>query len=107
LLEIIKPQYLVLKPGLLGGIASSAEWVSAAREKGTKWWITSSLETNIGLNAIAQWTFTLNNPIAHGLSTGSMFMGNISSPLYLSGERLYYDPDRKWDLSVFDDSLPA
>jgi len=106
LIEIIKPQYIVLKPGLLGGIASAADWVNAARESGTSWWVTSALETNIGMNAIAQWTFTLNNPTAHGLSTGALYAENIPSPLYLFGERLYFDPDRKWDLSAFDDIIP-
>jgi O-succinylbenzoate synthase len=99
LLEIIKPQYVVLKPGLLGGLAICKDWISLAQEKEIGWWITSSLETNIGLNAISQWTYTLQNHIYHGLSTGSLYNNNIRSPLYLHGERLYYDPERKWDLS--------
>jgi o-succinylbenzoate synthase len=101
LLEIIKPPYLVLKPGLLGGIVPCMEWIELARECKTDWWITSALETNIGLNAIAQWTYTLNNPIAHGLSTGSLYTDIIPSPLYRYNDRLYYDPDRNWDLSDF------
>jgi len=103
IMDLIKPQYIVLKPGLLGGLASCAEWIRLARESETGWWITSSLETNIGLNAIAQWTYTLKNTMAQGLSTGSLFAGNIHSPLYLYGERLYYDPEMKWDLSVFNE----
>ncbi|HEX2396225.1 MAG TPA: o-succinylbenzoate synthase [Bacteroidales bacterium] len=99
LLETIKPKYIVIKPGLLGGIAASKDWITLAKEKYIGWWITSSLETNIGLNAIAQWTYTLENHIYHGLSTGSLYNNNIRSPLYLHGERLYYDPERKWDLS--------
>lgn len=102
LLETIKPQYLVLKPGLLGGIAACKEWISLARESDVHWWITSSLETNIGLNAIAQWTYTLQNSVYHGLSTGSLFENNIPSPLYLHGERLHFDPDRKWNLSALE-----
>lgn len=98
-LETIKPKYLVLKPGLLGGLNPCKEWINLAREKDINWWITSSLETNIGLNVIAQWTYTLQNHIYHGLSTGSLYNNNIRSPLYLHGERLYYDPERKWDLS--------
>jgi o-succinylbenzoate synthase len=101
LLDSLKPQYLVIKPGLLGGISACKEWISLAEERKISWWITSSLETNIGLNAIAQWTYTLKNPVYHGLSTGMLFNDNISSPLYLHGERLYYDPDRKWNLSAF------
>ncbi len=102
LLETVRPKYLVLKPGLLGGIASCRDWITLAGETGTAWWITSALETNIALNAIAQWTYTLQNHIYHGLSTGSLYTDNIPSPLYLHGERLYYDPDRKWDLTVIE-----
>jgi o-succinylbenzoate synthase len=102
LLDTVKPKYLVLKPGLLGGLAACNEWVALAKEKNIGWWITSSLETNIGLNAIAQWTYTQKNEIYHGLSTGSLYNNNIRSPLYLNGERLYFDPNRKWDLSPFE-----
>jgi O-succinylbenzoate synthase len=102
LLDTLRPQFLALKPGLLGGLASCKDWISLAAEKNIGWWITSSLETNIGLNAIAQWTYTLQSNIYHGLSTGSLFNNNIPSSLYLHGERLYYDPDRKWDLSTFE-----
>jgi len=105
-LDTIKPQYIVVKPGLLGGLASCAEWIRLAKEKDTGWWVTSALETNIGLNAIAQWAYTLKNTIAQGLSTGTLYTGNIPSPLYLYGERLYYDPDRKWDLAIFSDLNP-
>jgi O-succinylbenzoate synthase len=97
LLKIIKPQYIVLKPGLLGGIQSCEEWISVANDMNIGWWVTSSLETNIGLNVIAQWTYTLKNPIYHGLSTGSLFENNINSPLASIGEKLYYFPRKKWD----------
>jgi o-succinylbenzoate synthase len=103
ILETLKPPYLVLKPGLLGGISACNEWIELAKERNIHWWITSSLETNIGLNAIAQWVYTLNNGLCHGLSTGALFGNNIPSPLYLSGERLYYDPDTKWDISPLED----
>lgn len=105
ILDTIKPQYMVLKPGLLGGISACKDWISLAEEKNIGWWITSALETNIGLNVIAQWTYTLNNSRYHGLSTGALFNDNIPSPLYLSGEKLYHDPDIKWDLSLLDDPL--
>jgi O-succinylbenzoate synthase len=103
LLDRIKPQYLVLKPGLLGGITSCKDWISLAEENKIRWWITSALETNIGLNAIAQWTYTLQYPVYHGLSTGSLFINSIPSPLYLHGERLFHDPERKWDLSLINE----
>lgn len=105
LLDTIKPQYVVLKPGLLGGISVCKEWISLAEERKISWWITSSLETNIALNVIAQWTYTLKNTIYHGLSTGLIFNNNIPSPLYLHSERLYYDPNRKWNLSCLEDPL--
>ncbi|MBN1952117.1 MAG: o-succinylbenzoate synthase [Bacteroidales bacterium] len=101
LLKLINPQYIVLKPGLLGGIKSCEEWIKVAGEQETGWWITSSLETNIGLNAIAQWTYTLNSSMPQGLSTGGLFVNNIDSPLALAGEKLYYFPRKKWDLSLF------
>ncbi len=101
LLKIIQPQYIVLKPGLLGGISSCTEWIETANRQNIGWWITSSLETNIGLNAIAQWTYSLKNSMAQGLSTGDLFVNNIESPLALMGEKLYYFPQKKWDLSLF------
>lgn len=101
LLKIIRPQYIVLKPGILGGIKACQEWIKLAYEMGIGWWITSSLETNIGLNAIAQWTYTLNNQMHHGLSTGSLFKNNIYCPLALNKEKLYYFPRKNWDLRLF------
>ena len=89
LLKMIKPQYIVLKPGLLGGLRSCEEWIQAAEERKIGWWVTSALETNIGLNAIAQWTFTLKPKIAQGLGTGTLFENNIESPLAVAGEKLY------------------
>lgn len=101
LLKMVNPKYIVLKPGLLGGIGSCKEWIEVANKLNIGWWITSSLETNIGLNAIAQWTFTLNNTMAQGLGTGTLFKNNIESPLAVMGEKLYYFPRKKWDLSMF------
>ncbi len=100
LLYTIRPQYIVLKPGLLGGLQSCKDWIVAAKKLNIGWWITSALETNIGLNAIAQWTATLGNNVPHGLSTGALFENNIPSPLSLKGENLFYDPSKKWDLSI-------
>lgn len=101
LLKIIRPQYIVLKPGLLGGIRSCEEWIKIADSMNIGWWITSSLESNIGLNVIAQWTYMQNPKTAQGLSTGSLFENNIGSPLAVTGEKLYYFPRKKWDLSDF------
>ena len=98
LLEVIKPQYIILKPSLIGGFSGSEEWIEIAKENKISWWITSALESNIGLNAIAQWAFTLNNPAFQGLGTGGLFTNNFDSPLYLQGQNLFYDMGRSWDL---------
>ena len=81
LLDEIQPQYIILKPTLTGGIKASEEWISLAEERGIGWWVTSALESNIGLNAIAQWTATLRTSNFQGLGTGALFTNNIESPL--------------------------
>ena len=90
LLQKIKPQYIILKPSLIGGWKGSHEWIDAAEELNIGWWITSALEGNIGLNAIAQWTFTLENPMPQGLGTGSLFKNNFESKLKTIGDKLFY-----------------
>ena len=90
LLEEIRPQYIILKPSLVGGWRGSQEWIDFAEKQNTGWWITSALESNIGLNAIAQWTYTLNNPMPQGLGTGSLFENNFYSRLKLENDRLYF-----------------
>lgn len=97
LLETIKPQYIILKPSLLGGFKASQEWINIADELGISWWITSALESNIGLNAIAQWTFTLDNKMPQGLGTGKLYTNNIESPLEIKKGKLYYDKTKQWD----------
>ncbi len=92
LLEIIRPHYIILKPSLHGGISGCNEWIALARELGIGWWITSALESNIGLNSIAQWCATLGNPLPQGLGTGSLYTNNISLPLEIRGERLWFHP---------------
>lgn len=90
LLETVKPQYIILKPSLIGGISGSDEWIALAEEQNIGWWITSALESNIGLNAIAQYTFTKKNPMPQGLGTGALFTNNFESDLELKGELLYF-----------------
>src|SRR5690606_15085558 len=90
LLEAIKPQYIILKPSLIGGWQGSEEWISVAEKQNTRWWITSALESNIGLNAIAQWTYTLNNPMPQGLGTGGLFENNFHSRLKLQNDQLFF-----------------
>ena len=100
LLKAINPQYIILKPSLIGGFASTSEWISIAGRFDIDWWVTSALEGNIGLNAIAQWTFTLKNPMPQGLGTGQIYSNNIKSPLSVSDGKLLYLPGKKWDLSL-------
>ncbi|WP_374461574.1 o-succinylbenzoate synthase [Chryseobacterium taeanense] len=90
LLDTIKPHYIILKPSLVGGFSGSDEWISLAEERNIGWWITSALESNIGLNAIAQYTFTKKNPMPQGLGTGSLFVNNFESDLDLKGDLLYF-----------------
>lgn len=89
LLETIHPQYIILKPSLHGGLRGSQEWIAAASQLGIGWWITSALESNIGLNAIAQWCATLHNPLPQGLGTGALFTDNIPMPLEVRGDELW------------------
>ncbi|MCK5066164.1 MAG: o-succinylbenzoate synthase [Bacteroidales bacterium] len=99
LLAQINPSYIILKPGLLGGFSMSGEWIRMAEELKIGWWITSALESSIGLNAIAQWTWQLGVSRPQGLGTGALYTNNIPSPLQMSGEQLWYRPEKGWDLS--------
>lgn len=90
LLEKIMPQYIILKPALIGGFSGSDEWISQAEQQNIGWWVTSALESNIGLNAIAQYTFTKGNKMPQGLGTGGLFTNNFESSLQLNGENLFF-----------------
>ena len=96
MLKKIQPQFIILKPSLIGGFQGSKDWIEIAEDLGIGWWITSALESNIGLNAIAQFCYTLKNVMPQGLGTGSLFDNNINSPLYVSEGALHYDPKQKW-----------
>lgn len=92
LLDIIRPQYIVLKPSLHGGMAGTEEWIQLARERNIGSWITSALESNVGLNAIAQLTASIygtNIRHAQGLGTGQLFADNIEMPLKVLGDKLW------------------
>ena len=95
LLDTIRPQYIILKPSLHGGIGGSEEWINLASERGIGSWVTSALESNIGLNAIAQWTATLNPTLPQGLGTGMLFTDNIDYPLHIQGDCLWFHPEEK------------
>lgn len=101
LLEKIKPQYIILKPTLLGGFQETDEWIHLAEKLQIGWWITSALESNIGLNAIAQFTAQLPNNNYQGLGTGSLFHNNIASPLGIAQGQLFYNRNIPWNLTLF------
>ena len=98
LLASIQPQFIILKPSLLGGFKKSQSWIDAAKALQIQWWVTSALESNIGLNAIAQWTYTLGSDLAQGLGTGTLYQNNIPSPLFLDGQTLFYSSEKKWEI---------
>jgi o-succinylbenzoate synthase len=100
LLQRLKPRYIILKPSLVGGLAASAEWIRIAGESGVGWWVTSALESNIGLNAICQ--FTANYPVTlhHGLGTGSIYHQNVGSPLEVGEGMIFLNPAKQWDDSM-------
>tara|TARA_B100001093_G_C26833075_1_gene1017059 strand:+ start:837 stop:1886 length:1050 start_codon:yes stop_codon:yes gene_type:complete len=98
LIEYVMPHYLILKPSLLGGFKQTKKWIDIAEQKKIKWWITSALESNIGLNAIAQFCAEFKINLPQGLGTGNLFNNNFPSPLSLNGEMLSYNNDKNWDL---------
>lgn len=106
MLNIIKPSYIILKPSLCGGLDATDRWIESAKAHKVGWWLTSALESNIGLNAIAQLATSHNVKRPQGLGTGMLYHNNIPSPLTLRGERLYYDSEGAWDFSALDFSSP-
>jgi o-succinylbenzoate synthase len=101
LLDTVRPQYIILKPSFIGGWKGADEWIELATERDIQWWATSALESNVGLNAIAQWAYTKSNPIPQGLGTGSLFTNNIEGPYKVEGGLLKVKKDilTAWDLS--------
>ena len=93
LLSAIRPQYIILKPSLHGGVCGGNEWISEAEKRQIGWWITSALESNIGLNAIAQWCATFDNPLPQGLGTGLLFTDNVEMPLEIRKDCLWFCND--------------
>lgn len=92
MLNIIRPRYIILKPSLHGGMMGVREWIDIANDMGIGSWITSALESNIGLNAIAQLTADIYGPhirMPQGLGTGQLFTDNIPMPLEIRGEKLW------------------
>ena len=100
LLQIINPQYIILKPSLVGGFKGSLEWIDLANDFGIEWWVTSALESNVGLNAIAQWTATLKNSLPQCLGTGSLFTNNFECPLKVNNGMLHYEKNKNWNFNL-------
>lgn len=100
LLETMQPHYIILKPSLVGGFKGSEEWIKVADENNIGWWITSALESNIGLNAIAQWTHTLQSTMPQGLGTGALYTNNFDSPLVVRQGKLHYDKSLNWKVEI-------
>lgn len=99
MLNTINPQYIILKPSLVGGLYESEQWIALCQQYGIKWWATSALESNIGLNAIAQWVFTQNVDMPQGLGTGMVYSNNFDSPLKVNNAKLWHT-NQKWSLSI-------
>ncbi|MFN0728926.1 o-succinylbenzoate synthase [Polaribacter gochangensis] len=100
ILEIIQPQFIILKPSLIGGFNGSSEWIGKAKKRNIDWWITSALESNVGLNAIAQFTFRLQNKMPQGLGTGGLYTNNFNSPLEIQKGSLAYHNSKKWNFKL-------
>lgn len=102
LLIKIKPQYIILKPSFVGGFRGTKEWIDLAKKYQIGWWITSALESNIGLNAIAQWTFLQQNSMPQGLGTGGLYTNNFDCPLEVKNGQLSYNPNLDWKVELND-----
>ena len=100
LLEEINPQYIILKPSLVGGIKGSNEWIELANNLNIPYWITSALESNIGLNAISQYTYNLGVTLPQGLGTGSLYTNNITSPLEVENGNIHYNKKLTWKINI-------
>lgn len=101
LLEQLKPPYIILKPSLHGGMMGCNEWIQLATELNIGWWITSALESNYGLNAIAQYTYSHHHPTTHGLGTGGLYTNNFHSPLSIQSGELHFDPNSSFQIPSF------
>ena len=102
LLQKIRPQYIILKPSFVGGFRGTLEWITIAEQLNIGWWITSALESNVGLNAIAQFTFLQNNTMPQGLGTGSLYTNNFDCPLEVLKGQLWYQNKKKWEFNLDD-----
>ncbi|MDD2961738.1 MAG: o-succinylbenzoate synthase [Muribaculaceae bacterium] len=98
LLKTISPQYIILKPSLMGGLSGAEEWLKMAAQYNIGGWITSALESNVGLNTLAQWVAILQVKIPQGLGTGNLYSNNINSPLEQKEDYIFHNVNNKWAL---------
>jgi o-succinylbenzoate synthase len=101
-IKYVSPHFLVLKPTLIGGFEATKKWIDIAKENNINWWVTSALESNVGLSAIAQFCANYQLTLPQGLGTGQLFNNNIPSPLEIKGENIFYKKNKSWDLSNFE-----
>jgi o-succinylbenzoate synthase len=90
LLEQIRPQYIILKPSLHGGFSGTREWISIAESLGIEWWLTSALESAIGLNAIVQFGATYPLILAQGFGTGGLYTNNFEGNLSIQKGQMHW-----------------
>ncbi len=100
LLQIINPQFAIFKPSLIGGFLGTQEWVDLVEKNSIGWWVTSALESNVGLNAISQWVFTKQSSLPQGLGTGGLYTNNFDSPLVVKKGEIKYDPEISWNFKL-------
>ena len=100
LLQNINPQFAIFKPSLIGGFKGTQEWVDLVEKNSIGWWVTSALESNVGLNAISQWIFTKNSSLPQGLGTGGLYTNNFSGPLLVKNGKIKYDPEISWNFNL-------
>jgi O-succinylbenzoate synthase len=100
LLKEIKPRFIILKPSLHGGLYGCKEWIELAESQSIGWWLTSALESNIGLNAISQFAANYDIKLPQGLGTGQIYRDNFPSPLIVKKGELLHEPRFEWDLSI-------
>jgi len=100
LLQAIQPQYIILKPSFIGGFNGTNKWITLAEKQKIGWWITSALESNVGLNAIAQYAYLKQTTMPQGLGTGGLFTNNFSSPLQVKNGTLQYKNNINWNFNL-------
>jgi o-succinylbenzoate synthase len=100
LLQTIQPQYVIFKPSLIGGYRGTQQWMDLAEKEEIGWWITSALESNVGLNAISQWTYTIEPDMPQGLGTGGLYTNNFNSPLEVRNGKIQYNPAKGWNFHL-------